>query len=53
MDKNIRICTIGGGTGMPVINEALMMAGFRNIKSIVSTFDSGGDTGRLRTDERG
>jgi len=29
------------------------MAGFRDIKSVVSTFDSGGDTGRLRTDERG
>ncbi len=53
MDKKTRICTIGGGTGMPIVNEALVMAGFRDIKSIVSTFDSGGDTGRLRTDERG
>jgi len=38
---------------MPVINEALVRAGFRDIKSIVTTFDNGGDTGRLRTDERG
>lgn len=53
MDKKTRICTIGGGTGMPIVNEALVMAGFRDIKSVVSTFDSGGDTGRLRTDERG
>ncbi|MDD5481980.1 MAG: 2-phospho-L-lactate transferase CofD family protein [Candidatus Shapirobacteria bacterium] len=47
------VCTIGGGTGMPIINQALVRAGFTNIASIVTTFDSGGDTGRLRTDERG
>lgn len=47
------ICTIGGGTGMPIINQALVRAGFADIASIVTTFDSGGDTGRLRTDERG
>lgn len=49
----IKICTIGGGTGMPTVNMALVRAGFENIKSIVTTFDSGGDTGRMRTDERG
>lgn len=38
---------------MPIINRALVRAGFQHIKSIVTTFDSGGDTGRLRTDERG
>jgi len=38
---------------MPVINEALVEAGFEDIKSIVTTYDNGGDTGRLRTDERG
>lgn len=38
---------------MPVINQALVNAGFTNLKSIVTTFDNGGDTGRLRTDERG
>ncbi|MFA6007716.1 MAG: 2-phospho-L-lactate transferase CofD family protein [Candidatus Shapirobacteria bacterium] len=53
MDNKIKVCTIGGGTGMPVINQALVRAGFKNIKSIVTTFDNGGDTGRIRTDERG
>jgi len=53
MNKNLKICTIGGGTGMPVVNKALVKAGFENIKSIVTTFDSGGDTGRIKTDERG
>lgn len=53
MNKEIRVCTLGGGTGMPVINKALVKAGFTNLKSIVTTFDNGGDTGRLRTDERG
>ena len=53
MDKKLRICTIGGGSGMPVVNRALVRAGFDNISSIVTTFDSGGDTGRMRTDERG
>ena len=53
MNKNYRICTIGGGTAMPVVNKALMKAGFKNINSIVTTFDNGGDTGRIRTDERG
>lgn len=38
---------------MPVINQALVRAGFSEINSIVTTFDSGGHTGRLRTDERG
>jgi len=38
---------------MPTINGALVQAGYENIKSIVTTFDSGGDTGRMRTDERG
>lgn len=47
------ICTIGGGSGMPVVNRALVKAGFRAIKSIVTTMDSGGDSGRMRTDERG
>lgn len=47
------ICTIGGGSGMPVVNRALVRAGFGNIHSVVTTFDSGGDSGRMRTDERG
>jgi uncharacterized cofD-like protein len=53
MNKEIRVCTIGGGTAMPIINKGLAKAGFANIKSIVTTFDSGGDSGRIRTDERG
>ncbi len=53
MNKDQQVCTIGGGTGMPVVNQALITAGFNNIASIVTTFDSGGDTGRLRTNERG
>ena len=53
MNLKTKICTIGGGTAMPVINRALIKAGFDNINSIVTTFDSGGDTGRIRTDERG
>lgn len=53
MNKNLKVCTIGGGSGMPIVNKALIKAGFENIKSIVTTFDSGGDTGRMRTDERG
>lgn len=53
MNNNLKICTIGGGSGMPIVNKALIRAGFKNIKSIVTTFDSGGDTGRIKTDERG
>lgn len=53
MNINNKICTIGGGTGMPVINQALVRAGFKDIRSVVTTFDNGGDTGRIRTDERG
>jgi uncharacterized cofD-like protein len=53
MNRKMKICTIGGGTAMPIVNKGLIRAGFNNIKSIVSTFDSGGYTGRIRTDERG
>ena len=53
MDTKMRVCTIGGGTAMPIINKGLIEAGFTTINSIVTTFDSGGDTGRIRTDERG
>lgn len=48
-----RIVTIGGGTGTPVVNEALLLAGAKYISSIVTTMDSGGITGRRRTDSRG
>jgi len=53
MKRDIKVCTIGGGSGMPIVNKALVEAGFKDIHSIVTTFDSGGDTGRMRTDERG
>jgi len=53
MDLSCRVCTIGGGSGMPVVNKGLLKAGCREIASIVTTFDSGGHTGRMRTDERG
>lgn len=53
MNKMTKICTVGGGTAMSVVNRALIKEGFGNICSIVTTFDSGGDTGRIRTDERG
>jgi len=38
---------------MPIVNRALVKSGFENVCSIVTTFDNGGDTGRMRTDERG
>lgn len=47
------VCTVGGGSGMPIVNKALIEAGYERIRSIVTTFDNGGDTGRMRTDERG
>ena len=53
MDLKTKICTIGGGSGMPIVNKSLVAGGFINLSSIVTTFDSGGDTGRMRTDERG
>lgn len=53
MKTSRKICTIGGGSGMPIVNNALVRAGYTQIYSIVTTFDSGGDTGRMRTDERG
>lgn len=53
MNGQRKICTIGGGSGMPVVNKGLLNAGCERVLSIVTTFDSGGDTGRLRTDERG
>lgn len=53
VNRQRKICTIGGGSGMPVVNRALVKAGFEGIRSIVTTMDSGGDSGRMRTDERG
>lgn len=53
MNKDIKVCSIGGGSGMPIVNKALVEVGLENISSIVTTFDSGGDSGRMKTDERG
>ncbi|HRS22927.1 MAG TPA: 2-phospho-L-lactate transferase CofD family protein [Candidatus Woesebacteria bacterium] len=51
--RQVKVCTIGGGSGMPVVNKALVEVGFNDIHSIVTTFDSGGYSGRMKTDERG
>ncbi len=47
-----RIVTIGGGTGAPIVIQALIGAGFRNISAISTSTDSGGRSGQMRTDER-
>lgn len=47
-----KIVTFGGGTGAPVIIQALLLAGFKNISCICASMDSGGKTGIIRTDER-
>jgi len=48
-----KIVTIGGGSGTPVINQALLLSGVKRITSIVTVMDSGGITGRMRTDSQG
>ncbi len=52
MNPEIRIVTIGGGSGAPVVLRALMQAGFSDIKAICAAMDTGGLSGRVRTDER-
>jgi uncharacterized cofD-like protein len=47
-----KIVTIGGGTGAPVVIKSLIQAGFGNISAISTATDSGGRSGRVRTDER-
>ncbi|KKU33412.1 hypothetical protein A3K29_05285 [Candidatus Collierbacteria bacterium RIFOXYB2_FULL_46_14] len=47
-----RIVTIGGGTGAPVIIQALLQAGFTDLSCICASMDSGGKTGIIRSDER-
>ena len=51
-NSNNRIVTIGGGTGAPIVIKAFILAGFSNISAISTATDSGGRTGRMRTDER-
>lgn len=49
-----RVVTIGGGNGSPVINEALLLTGrVKHIDAISAVFDTGGATGKRRTDSRG
>ncbi len=52
-NKGEKVTTIGGGSGTPVVNEALILGGSQNIKSIVTVMDSGGVTGRMRIDSDG
>jgi uncharacterized cofD-like protein len=47
-----KIVTFGGGTGAPVIIQALLRAGFTDISCICASMDSGGKTGIIRSDER-
>ncbi len=47
-----KIVTIGGGTGAPIIINALLQAGFSHLSCICASMDSGGKTGIIRSDER-
>jgi hypothetical protein len=47
-----KIVTIGGGTGAPIIIQALLQAGFTDLSCICASMDSGGKTGTIRSDER-
>lgn len=47
-----KIVTIGGGTGAPIIAQALLLAGYKNLSCIAASMDSGGKTGVIRSDER-
>jgi len=47
-----KIVTIGGGTGAPIITQALLLAGFKKLSCIAASMDSGGKTGIIRSDER-
>ncbi|MDP1743257.1 MAG: 2-phospho-L-lactate transferase CofD family protein, partial [Candidatus Amesbacteria bacterium] len=48
----MKVVTIGGGTGAPIIIKALIGAGVTNITAICAAMDSGGKTGIIRSDER-
>lgn len=47
-----KIVTMGGGTGAPIIVQALLLAGYKNLSCIAASMDSGGKTGIIRSDER-
>ncbi|HJX02110.1 MAG TPA: hypothetical protein VJ348_02905 [Candidatus Humimicrobiaceae bacterium] len=49
-----KIVTVGGGSGSPVVNEALLRTHKVDyIKAVSAVFDSGGATGRRRLDSKG
>jgi uncharacterized cofD-like protein len=50
--KDVKIVTLGGGTGGPIIIRSLLLAGFKNLSCITASMDSGGRTGIIRSDER-
>ena len=50
--NKLKIVTIGGGTGAPVVIRSLIRAGFTDISAISTATDSGGRSGQMRTDER-
>lgn len=52
-NKGERTTTLGGGTGTPIVNEALIKAGVKYINSIVTVMDDGGATQRRRIDSYG
>lgn len=49
----MKITTIGGGTGSPVVLRALVAAGFNDLNAICAAMDSGGRSGMIKIDERG
>lgn len=52
INGNMKIVTIGGGTGAPIVIKALIEAGVKDITAICAAMDSGGKTGIIRSDER-
>lgn len=48
----MKIVTIGGGTGAPIVIKALIETGIKDITAICAAMDSGGKTGIIRSDER-
>ncbi len=53
MRSKKKVVTIGGGTGSPIIIQALIKAGIDGITAISAAMDSGGRTGAIKMDERG
>jgi uncharacterized cofD-like protein len=50
--NNLKITTIGGGTGSPTVIRSLVLSGFSDISAVSASTDSGGKTGQTRSDER-